>query len=46
MSTLTKIADRISTASEEIFMLLKEEGLLKEAIIATIVFSILLFILI
>ncbi len=46
MSTLTKIAGRISTTSEEIILLLKEEGLLKEAIIATIVFSILLFILI
>ncbi len=46
MSTLTKIAGRISTTSDEIILLLKEEGLLKEAIIATIVFSILLFILI
>lgn len=46
MSTLTKLAYKISISSDHFITLLKEEGLLKEAIMATIVFTFLLFILI
>lgn len=46
MSTLTKLAHKITISSDHFFTLLKEEDLLKEAIVATIIFTVLLFILI
>jgi len=46
MSTLTQLTDRISNSSEKVIELLKEEGLLKEAVVATIVFTLLVIVLI
>lgn len=45
MSTLTKLTDRISDSSEKVIDLLKKEGLLKEAVVATVVFTLLVIVL-
>ncbi len=45
MSTLTELTDRISVRSEKVIDLLKREGLLKEAVIAAVVFTFLLVVL-
>jgi hypothetical protein len=46
MSTLTKIAGKITATRDELIKLLKEEGLLMEAVVATVVFTLLLVVLI
>lgn len=45
MSTFTDLTDRISVRSEKIIDLLKREGLLKEAVVAAVVFTFLLIVL-